>query len=274
MNDQSHSPNQALQRTAPVGHAACSPQSPPRRHRARPPLSLSLGSLAITCMPDYSSQMAAVIGSAPADLLAYYDAGGFPVYPDSRINCLPFDKAKDYTQKMRGISVVDRLGLWVLDDANDSNPFAYISNGPCAGMVIHFSHDPEPQIAFSSLRHFLAAMHDAGARGLDIDEIMAKPISIPLDDAVRELATEDTDDATFLLTTYLPVTAALEKETKELLASHGDFFVREAFAIFLARCPLAEDVTIAEQLAGDRHPQVAHVGKAALAATKRKRYNG
>ena len=38
-------PNQALQRTAPVGHAACVPQSPPRMHRARPPLSLSLGSL-------------------------------------------------------------------------------------------------------------------------------------------------------------------------------------------------------------------------------------
>jgi hypothetical protein len=37
-------PNHALQRTAPVGHAACSPQSPPRRHRARPPRSLSLGS--------------------------------------------------------------------------------------------------------------------------------------------------------------------------------------------------------------------------------------
>ncbi len=36
-------PNHALQRTAPVGHAACSPQSPPRRHRARPPLSLRLG---------------------------------------------------------------------------------------------------------------------------------------------------------------------------------------------------------------------------------------
>jgi len=41
-------PNHALQRTAPVGHAACSPQSPPRRHRARPPLSLSLGSLDLT----------------------------------------------------------------------------------------------------------------------------------------------------------------------------------------------------------------------------------
>jgi len=31
-----------LQRTAPVGHAACAPQSPQRRHGARPPLPLSL----------------------------------------------------------------------------------------------------------------------------------------------------------------------------------------------------------------------------------------
>ena len=38
-------PNHALQRTAPVGHACCSPQSPPRSSRARPPRSLSLRSL-------------------------------------------------------------------------------------------------------------------------------------------------------------------------------------------------------------------------------------
>jgi hypothetical protein len=41
---QPRTPNHALQRTAPVGHAACSPQSLPRRQRARPPLSLSLES--------------------------------------------------------------------------------------------------------------------------------------------------------------------------------------------------------------------------------------
>jgi len=174
-------------------------------------------------MPDYTSQMVAVIGSAPADLLAYYHNAILPVYPDSRINCLPFDKAKDYSQKVRGISVVDRLGLWMLDDANDSNPFAYISSGPCAGMIIHFSHDPEPEIAFSSLKQFLSAMHDAGARGLDIDEIGKESISFPLDQAIRELAAEGTQDATFLLTTYLAVSAALQKETMASLVSHDDF---------------------------------------------------
>jgi hypothetical protein len=38
-------PNQALQRTAPVCHACCSPQSPPRSSHASPPQSLSLRSL-------------------------------------------------------------------------------------------------------------------------------------------------------------------------------------------------------------------------------------
>jgi len=141
-------------------------------------------------------------------------------------------------------------------------------------MIIHFSHDPEPEIAFSSLRQFLAAMHDAGAGGLDIDEIAKESISVPLDQSISELAAEGTDDATFLLTTYLPVAAALRKETKNCLVSHDDFFVREAFAAFLARIPSAEDVAIAEQLATDKHPRVARAGKTAVVATKRKRHNG
>jgi len=225
-------------------------------------------------MSDYTSQLAAIIGSAPADLLAYYQAGALPNYPDSRINCLPFDKAKDYSQEMRGVSVVDRLGLWMLDDANDSNPFAYISKGPCSGMVIHFSHDPEPEIAFSSLTTFLAAMNDAGARGVDIDDVKKENFSFPLDQVINQLATEGTDEATFLLTTYLPVAAALQKETKERLVSHEDFFVREALAFFLARIPSAEDVTTAALLATDKHPQVANAGNAAVAAIKRKRHCG
>jgi hypothetical protein len=109
-------------------------------------------------MPDYVSQILAVIEATPAVLLAYYQDAVFPTYPDSRIHCLFFDQARSYSYKMRGIPVVDLLGLWVLDVANDSNPFAYISKGECSGMIIHFSHDPEPKIAFFSLERFLVAM--------------------------------------------------------------------------------------------------------------------
>lgn len=55
-------PNQALQRTAPVGHAACSPQSPPGRQRARPALSLSLGSFGDACVMSLKRFAAAGLG--------------------------------------------------------------------------------------------------------------------------------------------------------------------------------------------------------------------
>lgn len=224
-------------------------------------------------MSDYSSQIAAVIGSAPADLIEYYRAGCLPNYPTSWINCLPFDKARDYSQTMQDIPVVDRLGLWVLDDANDSNPFAYISKGPCAGMIIHFSHDREPEIAFSSLEHFLASMHDAGSRQLDIESITKEPINVSLDRVIRELGEEGTDDATFLINIYLPISAELQKETKECLKRHEDFFVRESLARFLAARPFSEDEMIAEELAADQHAQVARAGKAAVAAIKKMKYD-
>lgn len=223
-------------------------------------------------MVDYAARIASIIGSAPADLVALYRDGSLPAYPDSRINCLPFDRAEEYTRDMSGISVVDRLGLWILDDANDSNPFAFISRGPCAGMVIHFSHDPEPEIAFPSLERFLSAMHDAGRRGIDIDEVEPESISIALDDELRALASEDSEDAIFFLTTYLRVSAALRNETMQTLVSHGDFFVREAFAAFLTRTPAPENLALAEQLASDEHPQVASQGKEAVAAVRRSRY--
>jgi hypothetical protein len=135
--------------------------------------------------------------------------------------------------------------------------------------VIHFSHDPEPEIAFSALKNLLAALRDAGARGLDLDDIAKEPIRVPLDQTIQELAAEGTDDATCLLNIYLPITSSLQRETKDRLAHHNDFFVREAVAAFLARIRSAQDAMIAEQLADDKHAQVARAGKIAVAAIKR-----
>lgn len=58
------SPKQALQRTTPVGHAACSPQSPPGRQRARPALSLGLGSFGDACVMSLKRFAAAGLGLA------------------------------------------------------------------------------------------------------------------------------------------------------------------------------------------------------------------
>jgi len=213
--------------------------------------------------------MEAVLGSAPGDLVAYYEAGTFPNYPGSRIRCLPFEAAKLYTQQILQIPVAARLGLWVLDDANDSNPFAYISKGPCAGMVVHVRHDDDWEVAFPSFRRFLAAMVDAGTRGLAIDEVAREPINAALDPAIFELARDGSDDATALIVAYLPAAALLQKATKEILVAHDDFFVREAFGEFVSENPSAEDLGLAQQLAADRHAQVARAGMGALRAVKR-----
>ncbi len=225
-------------------------------------------------MPDFASEISTLVSTAPADLVLFYREAVRPNYPKSRIRCLPFHEAKDYTEKMRGIPVVDRLGLWTLDDANDSNPFCYITQGPCAGMIIHFSHDPEPEIAFPSLPRLVAAMNSTGAQGLDIDEMAKETISISLDSEIRNLAKEDSEEAVFLLTTYLPICLPLEIETKSVLVAHDDFFVREALATYIARTAFDQDLPVADRLAADQHPQVARRAKIAVDAIKAKRGRG
>lgn len=220
-------------------------------------------------MTDYSAQIASVIRVAPSDLVSYYEQQEFPVYPGSRIRCLAFGDAKDYSRRMQAIPVASRLGLWVLDDASDSNPYAYISSGACAGMIIHFSHDPEPVIAFSSLFNFLSVMRDVGTRGLDIDDAQRENISAPLESVIRELAEEgESTDRTFLLAIYLPLCAELKSDIKSLLASDADFFVREALAAYVTQRPRVEDLELVQSLSRDDHPQVAKQARAAVAVIR------
>jgi hypothetical protein len=210
-----------------------------------------------------------ILGSDPNDLAALYEGDQLPIYPESRVNVQPFAQAEKYTSGMAGISIVDRLGLWFLDDANDSNPYAYISRGPCSGMVIHFSHDDEPRISFGSLARFVQAMHELGSSGRDIDDLSPDEISAPLAEPIRALASEDSEDATYLICAYLPICSALDEQTEEALLASDDFFIREALAMYLAEKPSSSRTRLATLLANDRHPQVADAGKKALAAVRK-----
>lgn len=226
-------------------------------------------------MPDYSAEMMAIVGAAPYDLVQYYEAGDFPSFPESRVNCLSFEAAAKYTFQIAGIPTGHRMGLWVLDDANDSNPFCYISKGPCMGAIIRFSHDPEPEIYFPKLNPFLAALTALGISGADIDELKkAKHMGFALSQRLAELCGEDTEDSVFLICTYLPVCADLGEDTKKALSVHEDFFVREAFAAYLTEHPSVDDLAFAEVLASDKHPQVARPGAAARSAINRIKWSG
>jgi len=220
-------------------------------------------------MPDHATEIAALTGSASSDLAAFYARGGLPSYPDSRIHCLPFGEARAYTLDMQGIPVVERLGLWMLDDANDSNPYAYVSKGPCAGAILHFTHDDDARITHASLAGFLAALQVLGGNGGDIDDLAPEALSLVLDAELEALAREDSEDAVFLINAYLPASGALLPAAQAALLGHEDFLVREALAAHLGRLPRAQDLAAVRQLAADAHPQVAVAGKAALDALRR-----
>lgn len=125
-------------------------------------------------MTDFLTRIRTVLPEAHAELAELYSDEVFPDYPESRIQLLEFDAAFEYTKALVGWLIPDELGLWVLDDANDSNPFCYITKGPCQGAVLHLHHDDESTVDFPDLQSFVAAMHGAGNDGLDIDD-MVKP---------------------------------------------------------------------------------------------------
>jgi len=222
-------------------------------------------------MNDLAAGIREIIGEAPQDLVAFYQAADLPVFPESCIRCLPFAEALENSRSLSQLEIPARLGLWVLDDANDSNPFAYIGKGPCSGMIVHFTHDDDPRIKFATLGGFAAALRERGLGGGDLDEIGEEQVAVPLDPAMRELLAEDSEDASWVIVLYLSVASELTQDTKALLASRDDFVIREAFAAWLVRNPLGDDLALAEQLTNDSYAQVVRPAKLAMAEIRQRR---
>lgn len=221
-------------------------------------------------MSDITSQIVSVIGNAPKDLVDFYQSCELPRYDNPDVNFLQFEEAKAFSQQIQSYSLIGKLGLWALDDANDSNPFCYISGGPCAGAILHVFHDDKSVIAYSSMASYLKAMQEVGESDMFLYEVEPEPnLSFNCDSEIADLCNEGSDDATFLISIYLPVCADLSLETKNILVAHDDFFVREEIAQYLCLHPQAADLQFAQRLAADRLSQVATHGKLACEAIKR-----
>lgn len=168
-------------------------------------------------------------------------------------------------------SVWGRLGLVTLDDAEDSNPYVLITRGVCRGMVAHFFHDPEPQVEFPTLRDFEDYLRELRRRRKPLDEEDRPPTAHPeqaaLAGALLELACADDDaDASWLICFYAPLLRDDHLEVLKVLATHDDFFVREAAAEALGRIDVREAVDLLKGLAADAHPQVAAEAHRSIAA--------
>lgn len=168
-------------------------------------------------------------------------------------------------------SIWGRLGLVTLDDAEDSNPYVLITRGVCRGMVAHFFHDPEPQVEFATLQDFEDYLRDVRRRRQPLAEEDRQPAAHPeqaaLAGALLELACADDDaDASWLICFYVPLLRSDHREVLKVLATHDDFFVREAAAEALGRIDVRGGVDLLEKLAADAHPQVATEARRSIAA--------
>lgn len=211
-----------------------------------------------------------ILGTAPAELVSYFELGQLITRPETNVNCLPFPKALEYTQAVHQMArVAGPMGLFVLDDAEDSNPYCYISRGPCAGAVMHLFHDDTPRIEFRSLHSFLTALRNLPEEEW-LDELKPEtPLDFDTAAEIGRIMVESPSELDAFASAYLAVTGSLPETLKEKLATHDDFFVREAFAEWLLRCGTSTDESLVSQLAADRVDQVARPATKALQRTMR-----
>jgi hypothetical protein len=197
-----------------------------------------------------------------------------------RINPLSEAESAAQSALMQEIDVARKLGLIVLDDAGDSNPYCFIGEGPARRMVVHFSHDSEPRIRYHNLEEFLATLRRARSAGVGIDDLALSPLEPHNDQAmlsahIRLILASSDDDKALLLGLYVPLLAPDDGTTLSLCAAADDFLVREIVAVYLTEhCELEEYCgpehrELARHLAADKYPQVARPARTALVVLER-----
>jgi len=218
--------------------------------------------------------LATCVTDPPDDLVALYSSA-LPANQRLGIKILELPDAIKYTRAIQERTLLGNpMGLFALDDANDSNPFCYITRGPARGCILHLYHDGDTAVEYPSLSAFLNALKTAVENQLQIDHLPGKDFRPIVDQEllcnhIARLIQSDTDEAECELTVLARLLDTARVDSVWSLAQHSSFFVREAAAQLIASHPNAHLIGVAEILANDRHPQVARPGKTALSAVKR-----
>jgi hypothetical protein len=205
----------------------------------------------------------------PSEVVSFLNAAAPLRTPRLRIHPLSLAECVIATTELREISVAERLGLIVLDNARDSNPYCLITCGPASGKVVHFSHDPEPRLAFSDLTSFLEALRAVVRDGDSIDSLQhdrfhPHPNQSLLCTAIREVLTNDEEYDTLELSLLFPLLDPSDHTTVYQIASNIDFLVRQIVAEFIETHPREQLRYVAEILAADSYTQVAQPAQHAL----------
>lgn len=197
-------------------------------------------------MSTIRSQMQRYVEDPPDDLVGFYESGQLPCEPSLFIRVLDFAEALERTQKLHEYVILgEPLGLWELDDANDSNPYCYITRGLARGCILHLRHDGDTVVEYASLGAFIAAIQIAIAGRLRIEDLPNKDLhpqvnQNDLSERIRHLAAEDTVDGECELTVLIPLLDVSKRELISELAVHGNFYIREAVAELICSKPMWE----------------------------------
>jgi hypothetical protein len=194
--------------------------------------------------------------------------------PQLGINPLsPEESARQSAQLAKMSLFAKHMGLIVLDDANDSNPFCYVSRGLATGMVLHHDHEGDVLVRFPDLASFGDELRKLAVRGDHIDELRFAPRLRLTDQAalraeLRErLAANDKWTEPFARV-FLPLLDPADVETLELAVSADDFYIREAAGHAMARAPLPAHLPLAQRLMADPQAQVRTPARRVLVALK------
>ena len=205
----------------------------------------------------------------PADLVSHFAATSLPNAPDLFINLLNLDDSLAYTAGIQDTFIGEPLGLVVLDDANNSNPFCYVTRGAARGLILHLKHDDASAFAFSSLSRFLDAINNAIETHKTIDDLVfdSNFTSVGQSELVADLQNQcEHDGVAEVICVMMTLLHELPTALVDSLAAHDDFYVRESLAEFIALNPRVDLLPTATMLVGDPHAQVARPGQRALDA--------
>lgn len=204
------------------------------------------------------------------DILAFLrDVPATPFCP------LSPDGATRATEQLRAAApLAEAMGLVVLNDTDDSNHYCLVTRGPVAGTVVFLPHDDSAAFAFPSLEALRVAMVRADDDGMEIWDVEPAPPTpqrdqAPLRDHLREVLAGERTDAANVVGMLLPLLDPEDVATLRLLATDGDFLIRESAACFMASAPRASQVPLLEVLSADHYPQVHKPARTALAAVGR-----
>jgi hypothetical protein len=113
---------------------------------------------------DIRNVLATCVADPPDDLVALYSSP-LPANPELGIKILALGDAIKYSRAIHERTLLGKsMGLFVLDDANDSNPFCYVTRGPAKSCILHLYHDGDTAIEYSSLAAFLTALEPLSTR--------------------------------------------------------------------------------------------------------------